>query len=279
MPPTAARRIGRASRPNTSDRPGRRRFARPGFVLRNSLNLFSNFTYFLDDPEQRRSVRAGRAAHGGRRPRDVSSARPLLRAPHGKRRRRAAAARLARSGRPVSHGRAGSGSRRRARIEVGQTMAGVYAQTEIEWTRALRTTLGLRADVYQFAVTSDNPLNSGDGSDGLVSPKFGAVFGPWAGTEILRQRRHGLSQQRRARRGDSRRSGHRRSGRSRDAAGSREGRGSWACARCASADCSRRWRSGISASTPSCCSSATRARPNRDVRAAASASNGPTTRA
>jgi outer membrane receptor protein involved in Fe transport len=43
---------------------------------------------------------------------------------------------------------------------------------------------GLRADAYRFSVTSDNPLNSGDGSDHLVSPKFGAVFGPWAGTEL-----------------------------------------------------------------------------------------------
>jgi hypothetical protein len=33
-------------------------------------------------------------------------------------------------------------------------------------------------------VTSDNPLNSGSGSDTLVSPKFGAVFGPWAATEL-----------------------------------------------------------------------------------------------
>ena len=33
-------------------------------------------------------------------------------------------------------------------------------------------------------MTSDNPLNSGDGSDGLVSPKFGAIFGPWKGTEV-----------------------------------------------------------------------------------------------
>ena len=47
-----------------------------------------------------------------------------------------------------------------------------------------RTTFGLRADRYQFSVTSDNPLNSGDGSDGLVSPKFGAIFGPWKGTEV-----------------------------------------------------------------------------------------------
>jgi outer membrane receptor protein involved in Fe transport len=63
-------------------------------------------------------------------------------------------------------------------------MAGVFAQTEIEWSRMLRTTVGLRADAYQFAVTSDNALNSGDGSDHLVSPKFGAVIGPWAGTEL-----------------------------------------------------------------------------------------------
>jgi hypothetical protein len=68
--------------------------------------------------------------------------------------------------------------------EVGQTLASAYAQTEIEWTRTLRTTFGLRGDVYRFDVTSDNTLNSGDGSDGMVSPKFGAVFGPWSGTEF-----------------------------------------------------------------------------------------------
>jgi outer membrane receptor protein involved in Fe transport len=68
--------------------------------------------------------------------------------------------------------------------EVGQTMAAVYAQSEIEWTHTFRTTFGLRADRYQFSVTSDNPLNSGDDSDGLVSPKVGAIFGPWNGTEV-----------------------------------------------------------------------------------------------
>ena len=42
----------------------------------------------------------------------------------------------------------------------------------------------MRADVYQFSVVSDNPLNSGDGSDALVSPKVAAIFGPWSGTEF-----------------------------------------------------------------------------------------------
>jgi hypothetical protein len=43
---------------------------------------------------------------------------------------------------------------------------------------------GLRGDVYQFSVTSDNPMNSGDGSDGLVSPKVGVILGPWKATEF-----------------------------------------------------------------------------------------------
>ena len=56
--------------------------------------------------------------------------------------------------------------------QAGQTLAGAFAQTEIEWTRSLRTTFGLRANVYRFSVTSDHPLNSGDGSDGILSPEI-----------------------------------------------------------------------------------------------------------
>jgi outer membrane receptor protein involved in Fe transport len=67
---------------------------------------------------------------------------------------------------------------------VDQTMGGVHAQMEIEWERALQTTIGVRADLYQFSVSADNPSNSGSGKDGLVSPKLGAVIGPWAGTEL-----------------------------------------------------------------------------------------------
>ena len=154
-----------------------------GFVLRNSLNLFSNFTYFLDDPEdgdqfeqaERRTAVGGRITYrrlGHFFERHTESAvgvqvrRDWLD--------------------PVGlHRTAGRQRLSTTREdEVGQTMAGAYAQSEVEWARTVRTTLGLRADMYQYAVTSMNPLNSGDGSAGLVSPKFGAVFGPWAGTEF-----------------------------------------------------------------------------------------------
>jgi TonB dependent receptor/TonB-dependent Receptor Plug Domain/Carboxypeptidase regulatory-like domain len=154
-----------------------------GFLLHNSLNLFSNFTYFLDDAgngdqfeqAERRTSAGGRVTYrrlGHFFARHTESAvgvqvrRDWL-DPVG-----------------LYHTVARQRLSTTREDEVGQTMAGVYAQSEIEWAHAFRTTLGLRADVYQFSVTSNNPLNSGDGSDGLVSPKFAAVFGPWAGTEF-----------------------------------------------------------------------------------------------
>jgi hypothetical protein len=154
-----------------------------GFLLRNSLKLFSNFTYFLDDPEngdqfeqaERRVAAGGRLTYrrlGHFFDRHVESA---------------VGAQLRRDWvDPVGLYRTAGRQRlsTRREDEVGQTMGGVYAQTEIEWMRTVRTTLGVRADIYQLSVTSDNPLNSGDGSDGLVSPKVGAIFGPWTGTEL-----------------------------------------------------------------------------------------------
>ena len=154
-----------------------------GFLLHNSLNLFSNFTYFLDDPDNGDQFEQAerRVAAGGRL--------TYRRLGHFFERHTESAVgvQLRRDWLdPVGLYRTASRQRLSTtrEDEVGQTMAGVYAQTEIEWTRSLRTTFGLRADRYQFSVTSDNPLNSGDGADGLISPKVGAIFGPWNGTEL-----------------------------------------------------------------------------------------------
>jgi hypothetical protein len=154
-----------------------------GFLLHNSLNLFSNFTYFLDDPEhgdqfeqaERRTTAGGRVTYR------------QLNHFFGRHTESAIGAQLRRDWlEPV--GLYHTAGRRRLETtredQVDQTIAGAYAQAEIEWTRTLRTTVGMRADVYGFSVTSDNALNSGDGSDTLASPKLAAVFGPWAGAEI-----------------------------------------------------------------------------------------------
>jgi outer membrane receptor protein involved in Fe transport len=72
----------------------------------------------------------------------------------------------------------------RSKANAVVTSAGVYAQNEIEWKPWLRTTAGLRADASRYRVSTLDPANSGIASAGIVSPKGGAVIGPWKGTEL-----------------------------------------------------------------------------------------------
>jgi hypothetical protein len=154
-----------------------------GYVLHNRVNLFSNFTYFLSDLEngdqfeqaERRTAAGGRVTYrrlGHFFQRHTESAVGVQ----------------VRQDWLEPVGLYHTAARQRLSVtredQVGQTMTGVFAQSEIEWTRMLRTTFGLRADVYRFDVTSNEPLNSGHGSDSLVSPKLSAAFGPWHGTEL-----------------------------------------------------------------------------------------------
>jgi beta-lactamase regulating signal transducer with metallopeptidase domain len=153
------------------------------YFVNYGLNLFSNFTYFLDDPENgdqfeqedRRNVFGGRITH-----RILSSWGS-----------RAAETSF---GAQVRHDRIGSvglyRTRARQRLSttredrVGQTSLGLFAQSEYRWSPVVRTTVGLRGDVVNFDVDGDDPLNSGSESSALVSPKGSVVVGPWSGTEF-----------------------------------------------------------------------------------------------
>jgi len=153
------------------------------YAMSYGLNLTSNFTYFLENPvdgdqfEQadRRYVSGGKLTHrrlGSFMGRHVESS----------------------VGTQVRNDNAGTiglyntVKRRRTNTvredELWQTSVGVFGQSEIEWSPVVRTTVGLRGDIYRYKVTADNPLNSGTGTDGLVSPKFSAIFGPWQSTEF-----------------------------------------------------------------------------------------------
>ncbi len=148
-----------------------------------ALNLFSNFTYFLDDPENgdqfeqedRRNIVGGRVTHrrlatwGGRAVENVVGAQ-------------------------VRHDRIGSiglyHTRRRQRLavtrvdRVGQTSGGFFAQNEYQWSSFARTTVGVRGDMFNFDVDGEDRENSGSRTSGLVSPKASLVLGPWSGTEL-----------------------------------------------------------------------------------------------
>jgi outer membrane receptor protein involved in Fe transport len=60
-----------------------------------------------------------------------------------------------------------------------------YFDNKTIWTSWLRSNVGVRFDGYRFEVSKSNqPANNGETTDGIVSPKLGIVFGPWAKTEL-----------------------------------------------------------------------------------------------
>jgi outer membrane receptor protein involved in Fe transport len=153
------------------------------FGIDYRLNLFSNFTYFLDDPENgdqyeqedRRTVAGLKASHrwlgrwGTREVENVAGVQvrnddiPTVGLYHTRDRVRLGVFR---------------------KDAVTQRSGSAFAQNATQWTSWLRTIAGVRADYYRFDVDSDNPANSGADDASLVSPKLTAVLGPWSHTEV-----------------------------------------------------------------------------------------------
>lgn len=59
----------------------------------------------------------------------------------------------------------------------------VFASAHTRWNDWFRTEAGVRADLFYFDVASDLGANSGDDWDGIVVPKLNFIFGPWNDTE------------------------------------------------------------------------------------------------
>ena len=70
------------------------------------------------------------------------------------------------------------------RDHIVQSSIGVWFDNTTRWTPHLRTVAGLRADGYRFDVQSDRTENSGKRNASIVSPKLNLIFGPWAKTEF-----------------------------------------------------------------------------------------------
>jgi outer membrane receptor protein involved in Fe transport len=68
--------------------------------------------------------------------------------------------------------------------KVGEGSVGVYTENTVHWTDWLRTTAGLRGDFYDANVFSMfDPNNSGHVDAAIASPKFRLVIGPFNKTE------------------------------------------------------------------------------------------------
>lgn len=152
------------------------------YAIFYQLSLYSNFTYFLDDPvngdqfnqRDRRTVIGGTLDHSwsgewsGRKTEttiglqvrdDIIPQVALFR---------------------TSQRRLVSTVRD---DQVNEGSIGIFAQNETHWSDWFRTDAGIRADAYRFDVTSSLSPNTGKRTASILSPKLSLAFGPWNKTE------------------------------------------------------------------------------------------------
>ena len=68
---------------------------------------------------------------------------------------------------------------------IWQSTLSPYFDNKTTWTNWFKTDVGVRLDGYRFNVSKSNQnANNGTVYDGMASPKLGMVFGPWAETEF-----------------------------------------------------------------------------------------------
>lgn len=144
------------------------------YAMRYRLNLFSNFTYFLDRPddgdqfeqEDARFVYGAGASHRWRSGRAENAAGVQLRHDD-----------IDEVGLYQTRDRVRLATTRRDRVR--QTSGGAYVQTAVQWSSWLRTMAGVRADGVHFEVEAQAPRGGS-----VVSPKFSAILGPWRATRL-----------------------------------------------------------------------------------------------
>jgi hypothetical protein len=68
---------------------------------------------------------------------------------------------------------------------VGEATTGVFVDNSTQWTSWFRSVLGLRFDYFTYRDTSNIPENSGQTTANITSPKLALVFGPWSKTEYF----------------------------------------------------------------------------------------------
>jgi hypothetical protein len=153
------------------------------FGVYSDLNLFSNFTYFLDNPVQgdqfnqreKRMLVGANASHA----QSVQALGTEHTVTLGLQSRADLLS-------PVGLYR----TERRERLstvrqdQVTETGTGVYVEAQSRWRPWFRTTLGMRGDLYTVDVTSDRAENSGRRTAIIASPKASLVIAPTATTEL-----------------------------------------------------------------------------------------------
>lgn len=153
------------------------------YVIRNRLDLFSDFTYYMDDPvngdqfgqPDRRVTSGFGASHTWR---DV----PVL--------GQLGDWTLGVTGQNdnvfngLNHTRAQQVLSTTRQDHIVESSAALYVENATRWSDSLRSVAGVRTDRYRFDVKSNLAENSGKASAQLVSPSLSLILSPLAQTEL-----------------------------------------------------------------------------------------------
>ena len=161
------------------------------YMIQSRLNLFSNFTFFQDDPvngdqfeqaESRRvfGLNASRSWNTPLAGRDSTNTVGVQ----------------VRHDRLDPVGLYSTVARQRIATTqestVRETSIGVFAENATQWTPWLRSVVGARVDRFDFRVRSSIEANSGSRNASIASPKLSLIMGPWQKTEFFANAGYGF---------------------------------------------------------------------------------------
>jgi hypothetical protein len=151
------------------------------YVISSQLDLYSNFTYFLDNPvdgdqfnqPDRRVTTGVNVSHTWQLPLVGHPSETTIGVQF--------------QNDNIHNGLYSTKARQRLSTtredHVVETSIGFYAENATKWGDKFRTLVGIREDFLRNDVTSNLDVNSGKANDHRAQPKLGLVFGPWAKTE------------------------------------------------------------------------------------------------
>ena len=152
------------------------------YAIRYAFNLWSDFTYFLDNSMQGDQIEQIDHRDIGGVDAEYTRAVNAMNVDH--------TWRVGVQGRYDDARVALDRSTRRVTTsivradDIGEGNVSLWTSLESRWTSRVRSILGLRGDAYHFDVASDRAENSGTRSAAIASPKASLVFGPFSGTEM-----------------------------------------------------------------------------------------------
>jgi hypothetical protein len=152
------------------------------YIIANQLDLWSNFTYFMDDPvhgdqfaqPDKRVTSGVNASHSWHQHTDTGNTETTV------------GVQLQNDN--IFNGLYNTQARRTQSVtrqdHIVESSAALFVENSTRWNTAFRTVAGARLDSYRFDVQSDLSANSGKANDHLVSPSLSLIYGPWQTAEV-----------------------------------------------------------------------------------------------